>query len=259
MSTCPDTDLYSAYVDGEIPSPWKEKLEEHLSTCEKCRLIEQKYRHLHETVLKTEKEDSDVSTEFLEKSFRKVSSRWEIASSNVLTGNPNHKWAVGKKTVTMPYFALAAMFLAAVFIPSFFTVKNAESRISDIQQGNKMAVEAAKAEMLLAGLSKYQNNISPNSVSVYSNDFSTIDEISTYVTSHENNPGSLSKKNYSNSSSTKFALIDSLKMFSQNKNLFPNGKSKYIIIKLPEVIHFGTESNRQYSGNREYITNVSRQ
>ncbi|HOT62647.1 MAG TPA: zf-HC2 domain-containing protein, partial [Treponemataceae bacterium] len=37
MSTCPDQDLYSAYVDGEVPSPWKEKLEAHASKCPTCR------------------------------------------------------------------------------------------------------------------------------------------------------------------------------------------------------------------------------
>ncbi len=254
MSTCPDTDLYSAYVDGEIPSPWKEKLENHLSACERCRQIEQKYRRLHETIVQAEKDGTGINDTFLEDSFRKISSRWQIASSNALTENSGHKWMVGKKTVTMPYFALAAMFLAAMFIPSFLTVKNAESRISDIQNGNEMAVEAAKAEMMLSTLAKYRSNIPPGSTPIYSDDFFTINENVSYITA--NNNDEFQRKNKS-ASESKFAITDSLKMFSQNKNMFSNGKSKYVIIKLPEVIHFGTESNNQYSGNQEYVMNVS--
>jgi anti-sigma factor RsiW len=33
---CPDRDLVSAYVDGEVPSPWRERLEEHISSCRDC-------------------------------------------------------------------------------------------------------------------------------------------------------------------------------------------------------------------------------
>ncbi|MDR0316603.1 MAG: zf-HC2 domain-containing protein [Treponema sp.] len=34
---CPDRQLLSVYCDGELPSPWKEKLESHLSQCSHCR------------------------------------------------------------------------------------------------------------------------------------------------------------------------------------------------------------------------------
>ena len=33
---CPDRQLLSVYFDGELPSPWKEKLERHLSGCPSC-------------------------------------------------------------------------------------------------------------------------------------------------------------------------------------------------------------------------------
>ena len=46
MSTCPDKDLYSAYVDGELQSPWKEKIEVHLVSCEKCRSVVDSYRKI---------------------------------------------------------------------------------------------------------------------------------------------------------------------------------------------------------------------
>jgi anti-sigma factor RsiW len=33
---CPDRQLLSVYLDGELPSPWKEKLEAHLAFCAEC-------------------------------------------------------------------------------------------------------------------------------------------------------------------------------------------------------------------------------
>jgi anti-sigma factor RsiW len=33
---CPDRQIISVYADGELPSPWKEKLERHLSNCPSC-------------------------------------------------------------------------------------------------------------------------------------------------------------------------------------------------------------------------------
>jgi anti-sigma factor RsiW len=34
---CPDGELLSTYLDGEIPSPWKEKIALHLEGCVSCR------------------------------------------------------------------------------------------------------------------------------------------------------------------------------------------------------------------------------
>ena len=34
---CPDPQMISLYHDGELPSPWKEKLEFHMADCSGCR------------------------------------------------------------------------------------------------------------------------------------------------------------------------------------------------------------------------------
>ena len=43
---CPDHDLVSAYVDGEVPSPWREHIEEHLATCKDCAAVAAAYTGL---------------------------------------------------------------------------------------------------------------------------------------------------------------------------------------------------------------------
>jgi anti-sigma factor RsiW len=47
---CPDRDLVSAYVDGEVPSPWRERLEEHLASCSGCAALAAGYRALGESL-----------------------------------------------------------------------------------------------------------------------------------------------------------------------------------------------------------------
>jgi anti-sigma-K factor RskA len=43
---CPDPQLLSVYVDGELPSPWKEKMEAHLSKCSVCREKVERFKGL---------------------------------------------------------------------------------------------------------------------------------------------------------------------------------------------------------------------
>lgn len=44
---CPDDELLSAYCDGEVPSPWKERIEAHAAVCSKCSARIQTYVELH--------------------------------------------------------------------------------------------------------------------------------------------------------------------------------------------------------------------
>ena len=43
---CPDHQIISLYLDGELPSPWKEKLETHLESCPACQAVLSGYRGL---------------------------------------------------------------------------------------------------------------------------------------------------------------------------------------------------------------------
>ncbi|MDA3956847.1 anti-sigma factor [Oceanispirochaeta sp.] len=48
---CPDDKLLSAFYDGEVSSPWKEEIEEHIQVCDDCHSIlkefEQQSAQLH--------------------------------------------------------------------------------------------------------------------------------------------------------------------------------------------------------------------
>jgi anti-sigma factor RsiW len=41
---CPDHQILSIFADGELPSPWKEKLVSHLESCPRCREHVERYQ-----------------------------------------------------------------------------------------------------------------------------------------------------------------------------------------------------------------------
>ncbi len=43
---CPDEELLSSFVDAEVPSPWKERIEQHLLSCSACGAKVESYRLL---------------------------------------------------------------------------------------------------------------------------------------------------------------------------------------------------------------------
>ena len=45
---CPDHELISAHVDGEVPSPWRERIDEHLGSCPDCAAAAALYAGLGE-------------------------------------------------------------------------------------------------------------------------------------------------------------------------------------------------------------------
>jgi len=43
---CPDRQLLSVYFDGEMPSPWKEKMESHIAECPHCAKKLEEYKNI---------------------------------------------------------------------------------------------------------------------------------------------------------------------------------------------------------------------
>jgi anti-sigma factor RsiW len=57
---CPDRDLVSAYIDGEVPSPWRERLEEHIASCPDCAALAAGYSALGDKLRAEEPGESAV-------------------------------------------------------------------------------------------------------------------------------------------------------------------------------------------------------
>ena len=115
MSTCPDSDLFSAYVDGEVPSPWKEKLEVHLETCKECNDRAERYLRLRQLVIRS---GSEPALDLDESYARLVQRRSERLAAKQ-TGH--FSWI--HDSIRLPVPAMAALFLFALMIPALFSFR----------------------------------------------------------------------------------------------------------------------------------------
>jgi hypothetical protein len=232
MSTCPDTDLYSAYVDGEVPSPWKEKLESHMASCPTCRKHVERYR----LIARGLKEGLAPAALDIEASFARLSARIaarQVARPPVGSGarpladagrrslSKAHDWI--RYSVKMPVAGLAAMFLAAVFIPSV-AVASLFARHDD---GAQLAAAHGKESAELKALAPTND--------VYSRELSTpVSQSTSFMASDD----------------PLFTVVDYARKFSPNDELFSD--ADIIIIKLPKITGF-SEPNYALDGSDDIL------
>jgi len=127
---CPEQNLFSALCDGEVPSPWRERLEQHLLTCPTCAKRIQRWRAIGSVLRQPV---PDLTDERLERSFTTLLEKRQDAK---LRGSGRAQWRLDVArwlgtSVKVPLPALAAALFVTVFIPSFLAIRfSAESRYS---------------------------------------------------------------------------------------------------------------------------------
>jgi len=222
MSTCPDSDLYSAYIDDEVPSPWKEKLEAHIHSCPKCKKMTDRYLKLH-AFISTGMEIRTVPD--FEASFERIAERRKEVLAAMGKKTPINYLAWTRQSVKIPLTAFAAMFLAAVFLPTFFIIRSTSSSKSSISE-----LSMQKASLQAIAANGYQNQHTLSSLNqVYSPDLSS---------------KVLQTQAVSSSQKTVFTMVDFARQFAANQNLFSD--ADIIIIKMPKLTSFsGTENQFQ--------------
>ena len=110
MSTCPDLDLFSVYLDNELPEQYKDKLESHIAECEKCREKFNRMKAVHEA-LSNDSANIVISEKALEDSFAKLQAR---RSYNRYVKNTNKRNDIFLHRV-LP--AMAAALVIALVLP----------------------------------------------------------------------------------------------------------------------------------------------
>ncbi len=74
MFTCPNKDLHSVYLDGELSAEYKAKYEEHIKGCPKCQAELKKLEGIH-SLLKSDSDSISMSERDMESSFERLQSR----------------------------------------------------------------------------------------------------------------------------------------------------------------------------------------
>jgi anti-sigma factor RsiW len=106
VQMCPDRQIISVYLDGELPSPWKEKLETHLEGCPACGARLNRYRGLSDAL----GEETDPSR--VEEGKERV---WRRLGAGEHSGVRRTFW-FRSVSVPMPVAAAAAAVLVFAFI-----------------------------------------------------------------------------------------------------------------------------------------------
>ena len=136
MSTCPNRDLLSAYIDGEIALPWRGTIEQHLQQCVSCKKIYGQYVTVHR-YMQISVTGAELDTDA---SFAKL-----IEKRNAILQNkskvPKRQWGVSSgerwfsSSIRIPVPAAAAAVLVFVLLPLilFFKIEYTVNSVAAVQ------------------------------------------------------------------------------------------------------------------------------
>ena len=102
---CPEHQILSVYLDGELPSPWKEKMESHLEQCPQCRQRLESYRLVSASVA----EDTARMEAAKERIWRNLEAGERLGARPVLV-----RASAWRRSVAIPLPAIAAAAAALV-------------------------------------------------------------------------------------------------------------------------------------------------
>jgi anti-sigma factor RsiW len=122
---CPDRELLSAWIDGEVPSPWRETIERHIGSCDSCSEAAASVRRVRALF------SSDVGAMAASEAASKarVEDRLSFAALRA-TSRPSSFWS-GRFAVPFPAAAAAALVLALLGVALVGTGRrNAELRMA---------------------------------------------------------------------------------------------------------------------------------
>jgi len=109
---CPDPQLLSIYMDGELPSPWKEKLENHLKECADCTKKLEGYRQLF-----GKKNEQDLMEEAKDRVWQNLQSRASHTRPARRFSTTSNLW---QRKLTLPIPAAAAAAVVIMLVSSIF-------------------------------------------------------------------------------------------------------------------------------------------
>lgn len=148
---CPDKELFSAYVDGEVPEPWCSRLADHIASCEKCRNIVATYSALK---TKVKAGGTEPSGELFDSSFKKITEKLAfVLPQNTGVRHDGHRFSLK---------AVAAVFAFAFIIPAaFFAGRHSVTPVTaGTGVGQKISAASTVSPMTInfPGFSGYTQN-----------------------------------------------------------------------------------------------------
>lgn len=114
MSTCPDKDIHSIYLDNELPGKYAKEYEKHVSSCPKCQSALEQLKRTR-NLLHADSDSLQLDSVFLQQSFDRLQSR--LRYTKVISKSENRRTVKFPEVKKYIPAAVAAAAVFAVMIP----------------------------------------------------------------------------------------------------------------------------------------------
>ena len=116
---CPDHQIISLFLDGELPSPWKEKMETHLESCPNCQAALAGYRRVTEKLGEPPVETIEAAQDRV---WKKLTVPELIIEERNFKPERRHTGRSWSRTITLPLPAAAAAAAVLIIVVCFAVV-----------------------------------------------------------------------------------------------------------------------------------------
>lgn len=150
MFTCPENDIHSIYLDGELPEKFARDYEAHIVSCEKCRAKLEKLRTMRE-ILSKDSSSLNLSDDFMEKSFERLQGRMRF--KKIVSQSEPKKFIVPMRHTFIPMAAAAAAAFAIMLPQKMNFAQNANMAAQDLPIISKAQeiTPIAKSDVIVEG------------------------------------------------------------------------------------------------------------
>ncbi len=114
MFTCPEVDIHSVYVDGELPESFVHQYEEHVASCPECKKIQESLLRTRK-LLKAESDSISLSKRDLDDSFSRLQARLSYSKISGASVKKHSRFVSYVKYAAVGAAAAVAVF---AFLPS---------------------------------------------------------------------------------------------------------------------------------------------
>lgn len=171
MFTCPEKDIHSIYIDGELPENFSREYEAHIGSCEKCRAELEKIRAMR-ALLAKDSASLDLDKDFMEKSFERLQSRMRF--KKIVSQGEDKSFIVPMRRTFIPMAAAAAAVFAILLPQKMNSSHNTNMAAQDlpiISRAQEITPIAKSDVIVEDGIQKValQNATERNSLAVAGN------------------------------------------------------------------------------------------
>ena len=136
MSTCPNKDLLSAYIDGELAFPWKETIERHLQECSACNRVYGEYatvnRYMQGLSAGTAFDTDASFAKLLAKRNTVLQVKSQTQKKRLIL-NSVERWLYASVRIPLPAAAAAVLLFVLMPLVLFFKIESTVNTVTAAQ------------------------------------------------------------------------------------------------------------------------------